>query len=139
VTRVFFDANVLISASLRPDGRSAALIEVVNADHEPVISSHVAEECKRNVLHRYPERFEHLESLLADLRIVSEAPEAVVTWARDLGLPDADAPVLAAAVACRAEVLVTGDKRHFGALFSTTVRDVEVTGVAELLNRLLSE
>ena len=34
----------------------------------------------------------------------------------DVPLPAKDRPILAAAVGCRATVLVTGDRRHFGPL-----------------------
>jgi predicted nucleic acid-binding protein len=60
-----------------------------------------------------------------------------VSWALTLGLPLDDAPILAAAVRARADLLVTGDRAHFGALAGRNLRGVEVASPAEALSRVL--
>ena len=52
-------------------------------------------------------------------------------------LPPEDAPILAAAVQAKADLLVTGDRSHFGHLFRKTVRGVRVESLADALARLL--
>lgn len=48
-----------------------------------------------------------------------------------------DAPVLAAAIASGADVLVTGDRMHFGHLFGRRGRGVKVLSPADALGLLL--
>jgi predicted nucleic acid-binding protein len=50
-------------------------------------------------------------------------------------LPSKDEPILRAAIAGKATHLVTGDVRHFGKLFGTTIAGVSVVTPAMFLNR----
>ena len=75
---------------------------------------------------------------MAHVESVPEAPAAEVAWAIEQRLPLKDAPVLAAAVACGAEALVTGDRTHFGHLFGQRVRNLVVLTPAQALGRLLT-
>ena len=52
-------------------------------------------------------------------------------------MPEKDAPILAAAVAGDADLLVTGDRTHFGKLYGKTLRGCEVATPAATLARLL--
>jgi hypothetical protein len=52
----------------------------------------------------------------------------------DAGLPPKDAPILAAAIASKADRLLTGDLKHFGHLYGRTFQ-----GVLIVSPRLLSE
>jgi predicted nucleic acid-binding protein len=61
----------------------------------------------------------------------------VVAWARGLELPENDAPILAAAAAAGADLLVTGDRRHFGHLYGTVVGRVLVVTLVEALETLV--
>jgi hypothetical protein len=51
-------------------------------------------------------------------------------------MPAKDVPILAAAAA-GADLLITGDRRHFGHLFGRTLEGVTVLGLAEALRQLL--
>lgn len=62
-----------------------------------------------------------LEGLLESVEI-TRGEAAVLP--PEVGLPEKDRPILAAAVASRCSHLVTGDVRHFGHLFDTTVAGV---------------
>lgn len=64
--------------------------------------------------------------MVAQLEVCAEPPPAIVAWAAEQNLPSNDAPVLAAAVHNRCDVLVTGDRAHFGHLFGRTLRGVRV-------------
>ena len=52
----------------------------------------------------------------------------------DAGLPPKDAPILAAAIASKADHILTGDLKHFGHLYGRTFQ-----GVLIVSPRLLSE
>lgn len=49
------------------------------------------------------------------------------------GLPDKDAPILAAAVAAQADILVTGDRTHFGHLYGKVIGGLRVLTLRDAL------
>lgn len=54
------------------------------------------------------------------------------------GLPAKDTPILAAAIAARVDILVTGDRRHFGALFGQEIEQVRVLSLRDGLAALIA-
>lgn len=138
--RLFLDANVLFTAAHNPAGRSAALIDLARHLRCRVLTSpHAATEASRNLQLKYPEAMKRLAGLLGVVDLVAEASPADVAWAVEQRLPLKDAPVLAAAIASGADVLVTGDRTHFGHLFGHLLRGVEVLTPADALARLLQQ
>lgn len=137
--RIFCDANVLFAAALSPEGRSAALVELAGGgEHVLLASEHAIAEARRNLVRKGPGSLERFDATVSRaLERVPEPPPPLVDRASGEGLPDSDAPILAAAIASGADVLVTGDRRHFGELFGTTVEGVEILSLAETLARLL--
>ncbi len=112
--RLFLDANVLFTAAYSPDGRSSALFLLAARGHcDPISSRHAIDEAERNIARKAPAREEALGELLQVVRRVPEADPRLRAWAAALGLPPGDTPILAAAVASEADLLVTGDRRHF--------------------------
>jgi predicted nucleic acid-binding protein len=136
--RLFLDANVLFTGAQNPQGRSAALAELARRGACTLLSSsHAVEEARRNLRRKYPGALGALDRLLRDVAVGEEAPPPLLTWAIEQSLPPKDAPILAAAVAQRADMLVTGDRTHFGPLYGRSLRGVHVVSPAEALARLL--
>ncbi len=136
--RVFIDANVLFAAAISPEGRSAALFLLAERGLcELVTSPHAVTEARRNVEARYADALGRLERLLRNVTTVPEAAPSRAAWAHRQGLPEEDAPILAAAADAGAEVLVTGDRAHFGPLFGHTIGGVRVLRLADTLNLVL--
>jgi predicted nucleic acid-binding protein len=136
--RLFLDANVLFTATITPDGVSRTLFELARIDAcFPLTSSFALDEARRNVRAKYPAHMQTLEALAEQIELVAEAEAALVAWAADL-LPLKDAPILAAAVAARADVLVTGDRRHFGVLFEKTLDGVTILPPRQALEQVLA-
>ncbi|MGH7411496.1 MAG: PIN domain-containing protein [Candidatus Methylomirabilis sp.] len=132
--RLFLDANVLFSACVSHAGRAAALIELARVRACDLVSSpHAIEETRRNLTLRYPENQDRLPSILEVVTAVPEAPPELVQWARDLGLPEQDAPILAAAVHAQADSLVTGDRIHFGRFFGQVEKGVSIVALSDTL------
>ena len=52
-------------------------------------------------------------------------------------LPDKDRPILAAAIHHRCDILVTGDRTHFGSLYGKAIRGVRVMSPAMLADAVL--
>lgn len=78
-----------------------------------------------------------MEILAAAVSLVPEPGPERVAWAHAIPLPMKDAPIMAAAVLCGSDLLVTGDRLHFGHLFGKTLEGVRVLSPRETLHLLL--
>ena len=133
--RVFLDANVLFSAA-RADGAIRRLLNLMrDAGHECWVDGFVAEEAKRNLASKSPEGLGEFETLLQRLRI---APAGrAVSKSGDLAkLPEKDRPVLDAAIRAGCDVLVTGDRTHFGAFYGKPLGGVIIHSPRSLADKL---
>jgi predicted nucleic acid-binding protein len=136
--RLFLDANVLFTAAHNPEGRAAAIGALGRAGRCTLVTSpHAVEEARRNLRLKYPSAAGALEALVAASRVEPEASSKGVEWALEQGLPPKDAPILAAAAQARCDLLVTGDRTHFGSLYRRRFRGVEILSPAEALALLL--
>ena len=118
--RVFLDANILFSATLSPGGASAGLFELARVTSiELVTSQYAKQEAERNLKMKATSSMPRWENIHRMVHDVSEADPKLLKQ-MTVELPDKDLPILAAAIACGASLLVTGDSRHFGHLFHHT-------------------
>ena len=137
--RVFLDANVISAAAHWPRGRARALFPLAAAGLcELVASPHAIQEARRNLRLRSPRGLEALDGLLERVEEVAEAGPWMIESAAGHGVRDDDTPILAAAVAAGADLLVTGDRTHFGHLFGSEVGGVRVVSPAEALEAILA-
>ncbi|MDP2133060.1 MAG: PIN domain-containing protein [Sulfuritalea sp.] len=134
--RIFLDANILFSAA-RADGAIRQLLALCeNTGHELRADAYVLEEARRNLAAKTPAGLPVLDAMAARISIGgliagnSLLPDAMV-------LPEKDRPVLAAAIHHRCDILVTGDRTHFGPLYGTTIRGVTVLSPAMLAESIL--
>jgi predicted nucleic acid-binding protein len=106
--RIYLDANILFSASLRPDHRFLQFWKM--RDLTPMTSPYAVDETQRNCVSQVHSA--RLARLLEQTLLVSDIPGAFLP--RGIILPAKDAPNLAAAVFAGAHYLITGEKHHFG-------------------------
>jgi len=130
VDRVFLDANVLFSAAYVPGSRLSELWAFPGV--KLVTSDLALEEARRNLLAYRPEGVAALAELAARMEVVPSV-SARPRLPRGVALPNKDLPILAAAIAVRCTYLLTGDKRHFGALYGRRVGGVRVLTPGEYL------
>jgi len=135
--KVFLDANVLFSASLSAQGTAQALLFVAQSSATLCVTSDYAfAEAHRNLLAKAPHALPTFE-LIAGLMVrVPEPAAAYVEAAHKSRVVAKDAPVLGAALQCRADMFVTGDVRHFGHLFGERVDGVQVLSLRAALDHL---
>ena len=109
----------------------------MDAGHECWIDPYVEAEARRNLEAKAPKAVANLEQLLAECH---PAPFRTITPEIDqalVALPEKDRPVLAAAIRLGCEVLVTGDKTHFGSLNGERVCGVAIHSPASFLSGVL--
>jgi len=134
--RVFLDANVLFSAA-KSDGAVCQLLMLLEkSGHECCVDGYVIEEARRNLVAKAPDRVVALERLLSRMKTAG-AQRSDVVLEVSLPLPAKDRPVLAAAIRQSCTVLITGDRRHFGALYGRTIRGVTIYSPRSLAEALL--
>lgn len=134
--KVFLDANILFSAA-KSDGAVRALIRLlVGGGHACCADAYVVAEARRNLISKGAEALGALDELLT--RIDVSAIPVVQRRALDTDwLPEKDRPVLAAAIRLGCDVLVTGDRTHFGAGFGKTFAGVTIHSPRSLAEVLL--
>ncbi len=136
--KLFLDANVLFTAAYSPAGISRSIFELAAAGYCSLHTSAFAlEEARRNLAMKAPASLADLDHLFARLTVVPEPSPDKLRRAQDLPLAMKDAPIMAAAIASAAELLVTGDRRDFGHLFGKEIEGVRVSSPREALKEVL--
>jgi hypothetical protein len=123
--RIFLDANILFSAAKSPGAIKRLLGLLADARHECWVDEFVITEARRNLEQKAPSGLAALDRLLKRLRV---APLGTPGTALDAALPlaEKDRPILAAAIGLACDVLVTGDRTHFGALYGRSIGGVTI-------------
>ena len=134
--RIFLDANILFSAA-KTDGAIRQLLALLaDAGHQCHADTYVVEEARRNLALKAPGNLAVLDRLLGRIHVVqvtSRPAEAEVVRS----LPEKDRPVLAAAIQLGCEVLVTGDRTHFGTFYGKTLGGVKIHSPRSLAETVL--
>ena len=132
--RVFLDANVLFSAAY---ARGSRLLELWSLDDTELVTSLLAlEEARRNLSAHNRDGVGVLDELVSKMMIV--AGTRMGQLPEDVELADKDIPVLLAAIDSGCSHLLTGDKRHFDALYGKRIARVLVQTPAQYLREVLS-
>jgi predicted nucleic acid-binding protein len=132
--RIFLDANILFTAAHNPSGKAAFVVELGRSGIWRLATSpYAVEEARRNIARKFPACRDPLEALLNDIALVADSPEIPCP----AGLAAKDQPIFRAALACRADVLLTGDIRDFGFLMNAPEKSggLLIQTVAEFLVR----
>jgi len=111
--RVLIDTNIIISASLSCEGTPyRAYVKAVTHPNHSIVCDQNIDELRRVYNRKFPHKIQALERFLALALTVLEvvpAPAADISdeaFVRDVP----DRPILRAAIAAKADILVTGDK-----------------------------
>jgi uncharacterized protein len=130
--RIFLDANILFSGA-KSDGAVRQLLHDLHTEgHALVADGYVAAEAERNIAAKATgDNGDYLQALLSQIELNPVHPTAKAGTACDW-LPEKDRPVLLAAIKCRCDVLVTGDRTHFGPGYGRTFGGVTIHSPAQL-------
>jgi uncharacterized protein len=137
--RIVLDTNVLVSGLLSPHGPPGRIVDLLLAGHLGLlVDDRILDEYRR-VLKR--PRFGFGDDDIARLlAFIAARGEAIAAPPLPVALPDlTDQPFLEVAVAGGAEVLVTGNLRHFpGEAIARLPSSVRIEAPAEFLRSLPS-
>ena len=138
--RVFLDANTLFSAAYRDRSELQVFFDLANAGVVDLRASAFAiEEGRRNMVLKRSDRIAAYESLVACLSLPPPPASEHLAIAEEAGLPSKDAPILAAALAADADLLVTGDRTHFGHLYGRSIGRLVVHRPTDALLTVLTD
>jgi putative PIN family toxin of toxin-antitoxin system len=118
--RVVLDTNIIVSACLRPEGAPATIVELALLGAFTLcLSRDVLSEYKE-VLGRpkFSRHSERTEEIMAGIQEISEL--VIPTTRLELSLDEEDNRLLECAEAAHAEMLVTGNQKHFPKHFGNT-------------------
>ena len=109
--RVFVDTNIVISAILFPNGKTAKVFSYLLERHTVIISSYTKEECEDVFEKKFPLKKELLDIFFdgisfEEFNSPNKLDEKQYPKIRDIK----DLPVLASAILSDSDILITGDK-----------------------------
>jgi putative PIN family toxin of toxin-antitoxin system len=134
--RALCDTNVLVSAFIAGGPPSGVIEQAIDGRIELVVADPVLAELERVLTGKLSlrERTSAIREFLLDLAAISVGPPS--EFLKDVtGDPDDDV-ILACAVAARADVLVSGDRRHLLPLGA--YRDIRIITPQALLAELVA-
>ena len=130
--KVFIDSNVLVSAARSPNGNPfLAFWKAVTFPNSGMICDQNIDEVRRIFNRKFPRQIPLLEHFLAEalpFLIVVSTPVDEFSDEEKIRDPD-DRPILRAAIAAGADVLITGDKDFL----ESGVKVPKIMKVAEFL------
>ena len=118
--KIFLDSNVLLSGLFSDKGAPRIILDLLALDL-PLLAGATGRynlmEVERNLENKMPEALPLYHHYLPKLGL-EIAPLPTLKTVRSMSgvVADKDIPVLASAIACGAEYLITGDKKDFGRL-----------------------
>lgn len=133
--RVFLDANILFSAAKSPGALRHFLKGLHDRSHTLIADSYVVGEAERNLAAKFPSALDDFSLIIGTVEVAARASRPLsAEIAPDL--PEKDRPVLAAAIHHRCDILLTGDKAHFGPYYGKSIQGVEIHSPASLYKKL---
>lgn len=135
---IFLDANVLFSAGKSNGAMRRLLMLLRSGGHELVADDYVTAEARRNIEAKFSEALADFEQVAGVIHKIHSASRAF-PYGLAPDLPEKDLPVLAAAIAQRCDILMTGDKTHFGRFYGQTVGGVKIVSPAGVARMLVAE
>jgi len=127
--KIVLDCNVLVAAGIK-DGTCAACLREIVRNHQTVVSSEIVEEY-REVIAR-PKFKKAYSNLFQIVEILTDVAEWVSSSSCSFQLPDPDDTIyLATALKAKANVLITGNKKHFP---NSTYENVRILNPKEFLD-----
>ena len=131
--RIMLDTNIIISAALFPNGRTAqAFFKALQPPYQPLVCDYVVDELHRKFREKFPNRLTELEAFLFNalsfIKLVP-TPDEAISSEQKIRYPK-DRPILRAALDAHTDLFLTGDKDFL----ESSVTDSRIISVPEFLS-----
>jgi predicted nucleic acid-binding protein len=141
--KVFLDSNVLLSGLFSDKGAPRIILDLLTLNL-PILSGVTGRynliEVERNLKKKMPEAMPLYQKYLPRLRLeIVEMPSQATVVSMTGAIAEKDVPVLASAIACGAEYLITGDKKDFAKLRNVKKYNLEIVSPSEFIETVFPE
>lgn len=131
--RVFADANILFSASVK-ESATRSLLNAANKYGRVITSPHAWEEAERNLSRKRPQHLKDFKELKKVINISNTFYKPM-----EIDLPQQDIPIIAGAAGAQCTYLWTSDKRHFSPFYGKSIHKVTVISSIMLADLLIKK
>ena len=132
--KVMIDTNIFISAALTPSGNAAkAFVKAMLPPYEPIVCDYIVDELHRKFREKFPKHTTELEAFLYHaLQVIRTVPTPEEELSEEGKVRDLkDRPILRAARAAHANMLLTGDLDFL----ESGITDPEIISASDFLLR----
>jgi predicted nucleic acid-binding protein len=141
--KVFLDSNVLLSGLFSDKGAPRIILDLLTLNL-PILAGATGRynliEVERNLKKKMPEAMPLYQKYLPRLRLdIVEMPSRVTVISMAGAIAEKDVPVLASAIACGAEYLITGDKKDFTRLRNVKKYNLKIVSPSEFIETVFPE
>ena len=129
--KVMIDTNIIISAMLSPQGKAAkAFYKAIQLPFEPLVCPYIIDEVQRKFAEKLAAHASKLHNFNDILPLFYIVPTPIDNADGEMLLRDVkDMPILRAAIAAKADYLLTGDKDFLEA----AIENPKIVSVAQFL------
>ena len=141
--KVFLDSNVLLSGLFSDKGAPRIILDLLTLNL-PILAGATGRynliEVERNLKKKMPEAMPLYQKYLPRLRLEIVALPSRSTVISIAGaIAEKDVPVLASAIACGAEYLITGDNKDFAKLRNMKKYNLKIVSPSEFIETVFPE
>jgi predicted nucleic acid-binding protein len=138
--KIFLDSNVLLSGLFSDRGAPRIILDLL-ALNLPMLSAAIGRynlmEVERNLKKKMPAAIPVYHKYLPNLRLEVVALPSAETVRHMAGvIAEKDIPVLASAIACGADYLITGDKKDFAKVKNDKRYDIHIVSPTEFVDEV---
>ncbi len=135
--KIFLDSNVLLSGLFSDKGAPRIILDLLTLGL-PILKGATGKynlmEVERNLKKKMPQALPVYQAYLPKLRLeIVSLPSKETIMSMAGAIAEKDIPVLASAIACGAQYLITGDKKDFARLKDINEYDLEIAGPSEFI------
>ena len=141
--KVFLDSNVLLSGLFSDKGAPRIILDLLTLNL-PILAGATGRynliEVERNLKKKMPDTMPLYKKYLPKLRLeIVALPSRATVKSMTGAIAEKDAPVLASAIACGAEYLITGDKKDFARLRNVKRYNLKIVSPSEFIETVFPE
>ena len=141
--KVFLDSNVLLSGLFSDKGAPRIILDLLTLNL-PILKGATGRynliEVERSLKKKMPEAMPLYQKYLPKLRLeIVALPSRATVISMAGAIAEKDVPVLASAIACSADYLITGDRKDFAGLSNVNRYNFKIVSPSEFVEIVFPE